>query len=248
MENIYLPWLSEKVSLPDDMMISDLSAKMDQLDNYESKLDNSGSGASQAQVNAFRNLIYEVVVAMNERMAKQEQIIPELLRTSAYSKEEHDEIQQNMRDARGLIGDMRILPGIMYLGNAWAGNQLDEILLQATWPKDVQQMMDDHWMPQWKIFCLQVLYALAKEGEEPHTHYFLRDCPAPFCLCPCQPNLEGCLSVANVCGPAGVEWPVGLGLCGAICYRKAVPPTGGPVSCLSDMLWQAGVWIGYYDE
>lgn len=210
--------MGEKVSVPEELTDDELPGLIESLSAYEPKLDD---GASERQIDAFRTQLREMVIEMNSSLARDERIIPELLRQSAYTKSEMDIVIKQISDARGLSGNMVLLPAIMFIAHAWAGNQIDEILSQDEWPSDIQTMLDSYWTPQWIAQSHQVLYALAKEDEEPSIGICL-----PGCVCPCQPNWFGL--------EAACAFP---GVCCAVGYRKCTSLT-----CCSDIAWSCGLW------
>lgn len=212
---ILLPWLGEKVNVPIEPVLPPV---MERLAGYEDKLEN---GVSVAQVDTFRGLIRELAVEVNGVLAEEERIIPGLLRQSAYNKEDMDEILKQISDARGLSGNMVLLPAIMFAAAAWAGNQIDEILSQEQWPSEMQTMLDEFWAPQWELESLRVLYAIAKQEEEPSV-----GCCFNSCVCACQADLQGC--------SAATALP---GVCCLAGYRKCTNLT-----CCSDLAWSCGLW------
>jgi len=181
-ETIIFPWLAEKVTVPEKVNGShdDLESRMNAIARYESYMD---SGASQAQVGTFRKMVREYVVVMNDHIAEEEAIIPALIRQSIYTEADWLKLVDEIVGGLGLSGNMTFLPGILWAANAWAGNQIDELV---PLPSAIERINKTYWEAAFQKESLDVLYALAKGDEEPPVGPCLN-----MCVCPCQPEMNG---------------------------------------------------------
>lgn len=93
-----------------------------------------------------------------------------------------DEIVESL----GLAGNMVFLPAILFAANAWAGNQIDELV---PLPPAIEKIYGTYWEAAYEKESLGVLYALAGTNgqvEEPPLGPCLN-----MCVCPCQPEMNG---------------------------------------------------------
>lgn len=163
-EKIYLPWIQARVSVPDKITADhpELMRAMDDLSTMLKKGASLPATQRAEHLTDVQKLLASFTEDMQQHLAEEEEIIPQLLREGGFTHEEEGPVVGQIIEGLGLDGNKKALPPMLHAYARWAGDEKAEAFVSNNLPLPIQFLYRNFWQHDFDYRHKGLLASLAE--------------------------------------------------------------------------------------